>query len=59
MREEYLSAHDAHKYTEIPVYPAISKRKPIWGIYMNESAHNETKLHMACALKRKTTGVAG
>lgn len=57
--EEYLSAHNALKYTEIPGYPAILKRKPIWGSYMKGSAYDETKLHMACAPKNKTTGVAG
>ena len=57
--EEYLSAHNSDIYTEILNYLLNSKRKAIRESYMNGLTDYQTKLHMACALKNKTTGVTG
>ena len=57
--EEYLSAYNSLTTKEILNYSQIFKRTIIRNWYTLGSARCDTKLHMACAPKNKTSGGAG
>jgi len=52
----YLITKNLTNYTENPSYLKFKKKQQGNKSYFDGSIHSETKLHMACALKNKTTG---